>query len=145
MFKEFKWIFIYLLRWIRHKGGGVHWCMYMYGNTESAFTTELLDGYLPNLVGIKYSWPPHICIDFWAKSAQGRIQGRAIIGQWGALLQMTSLESEGYSNKQCIAMIKKHLGRSVVIFGSILMSSFWHGLVLCIGLNYFDWFFFKYF
>ena len=29
--------------------------MYMYGNTESALTTELLDGYLPNLVGIKYS------------------------------------------------------------------------------------------
>ena len=23
---------------------------------------------------------PHICIDFWAKSAKGRIQGRAIIG-----------------------------------------------------------------
>ena len=25
--------------------------------------------------------PPHICIDFWAKSAKGRIQGRAIIYQ----------------------------------------------------------------
>ena len=32
-------------------------------------TTENLDGYLPNLEGIKYSWQPHICIDFWAKSA----------------------------------------------------------------------------
>ena len=29
--------------------------------------------------------PPHICIDFWAKSAKGRIQGRAIIRQWGAV------------------------------------------------------------
>ena len=43
------------------KGGGgvgalVHvMMMYMYGNTESAFTTESLDGYLPNLLGIKYS------------------------------------------------------------------------------------------
>ena len=27
---------------------------------------------------------PHICIDFWPKSAQGQIQGRAIICQWGA-------------------------------------------------------------
>ena len=33
----------------------MHWCMYMYGNTESALTTESLYGYLPNLVGIKYS------------------------------------------------------------------------------------------
>ena len=31
--------------------------MYMYGNTESALSTESLDGYLPNLVGMKYSWP----------------------------------------------------------------------------------------
>ena len=29
---------------------------------------------------------PHISIDFWAKSTQGRIQGRAKVGQWGALL-----------------------------------------------------------
>ena len=62
----------------------------MYWNTESALITESLDGYLPNLVGIKYSWPPHICIDFWAKSAKGRIQDRAIIGQWGVLLQRNS-------------------------------------------------------
>ena len=54
-----------------NKAWGVHWCMKMYGNTESALTTESLYGYLPNLVGIKYSWPPHICIDFWVKSAQG--------------------------------------------------------------------------
>ena len=39
-------------------------------------------------------------IGFWAKSAQGRIQDRAIIGQLGALLQRTSSsELEGYSNK----------------------------------------------
>ena len=40
-----------------NKGVGVHWCKYMYGNTESALnvTTESLDGFLPNLVGIKYS------------------------------------------------------------------------------------------
>ena len=29
--------------------------VYMYRNTESALTTESLDGYLPNLVRIKYS------------------------------------------------------------------------------------------
>ena len=31
--------------------------MYMYWNTESALTTESLDGYLSNLAGIKYSLP----------------------------------------------------------------------------------------
>ena len=43
---------------------------------------------------------PHICIDFWAKSAKVWIQGVAKIGQWGGLLQKTSSsELEGYSNK----------------------------------------------
>ena len=70
-------LFIYLGE--KKGGGGALVYVYMYWNTESALTTESLDGYLPNLVGIKYSWPPHICIDFWAKSAQVWIQGRAII------------------------------------------------------------------
>ena len=30
-------------------------CIYMYGNTLSTLTTESLDGYSANLVGIKYS------------------------------------------------------------------------------------------
>ena len=33
---------------------------------------------------------PHICIDFWAKSAQGWIQGGAKIGHGGPLFQRTS-------------------------------------------------------
>ena len=33
---------------------------------------------------------PHIYIDFWAKSAQGWIQGGAKIGHGGPLLQRTS-------------------------------------------------------
>ena len=33
---------------------------------------------------------PHICIDSWAKSAQGWIQGKAKIGPGGSLLQRTS-------------------------------------------------------
>ena len=87
---------------------------------------------------------PRICIGFWAKSAQWSIQGRAILGQWGALLQRTSSsELQGYSNKQNV--IWKHSGRIVVIFGSIPTSGFWHGLVLCIGLNHFHLFSFKYF
>ena len=42
---------------VKVKGGGgcTSACIIMYGNTESALTTESLDGYSPNLVGIKYS------------------------------------------------------------------------------------------
>ena len=37
----------YLFIKVNKGGGGVHWCMYtcMHGNTESALTTESLDGY----------------------------------------------------------------------------------------------------
>ena len=50
---------------------------------------------------------PHICIDFWAKSAQALIQGRAKIGQGGIsfskelLLQTGRLQQE----TECIAII----------------------------------------
>ena len=64
-FNEF--LFIY-----QDEKGGMHWCMYMYGNTESALTAESLDAYLPNLVGIKYSLPPHICFDFGPNPPRGR-------------------------------------------------------------------------
>ena len=57
---------------------------------------------------------PYKCC-FSARSAQGRIQDGAKIGQTGRLQQQT----------ECIAMIYKHMRRSVVIFGSILKSNFW--------------------
>ena len=68
----------------------------------------------------------HIWIDFWAKSAQGWIQGWAKKGHGvpfskGLLLQTGRLQQQ----TKCIAIIKKHLGRSVVIFGFIRKSNFW--------------------
>ena len=43
---------------------------------------------------------PHICIDFWAKSAQGWIQGEAKIGHRGPLFSKNFFfRQEGYSNK----------------------------------------------
>ena len=102
--------------------------MYMYWNPASALTTESLDGYLPNLLGIKYSWPPPrpICIDFWAKSTKGRIQGMSMIGQWGALLHRQWSKSNW---------------EDMLIF---LALSFWHILVSCIGLSHFHLLPFKY-
>ena len=76
--------------------------MYMYGNTESALYTD--DVFLPNFVGIKYSWPPHICIDFMVKSTQGWIQGGAKIGHRspfskGLLQRLKAIETnQMYSN-----------------------------------------------
>ena len=64
--------------------------MYMNGNTYSAFTTELLDGCLKNLVGMKYSWP-RTCIKVFrpdpprggSRAGQKKVMG-------GPLLQETS-------------------------------------------------------
>ena len=67
---------------------------------------------------------PHICIDFWAKSAQGQIQGGAKIGHGGPLLQRTSS-----SDRKATATNRMHssdlevLGRSVVISG--FFDVFW--------------------
>ena len=44
---------------------------------------------------------PHICIDFWAKSAQGWIQGRAKIGHGGSPSPKNFFfRLEGYSKKR---------------------------------------------
>ena len=95
---EFLWIFIYLIRWIRHKGREMYWCMYMYGNTESAriawwiFTKLGRDKALMT--------PAHL---HWllGQIRPGRIQGRAIIGQWVAPSSKNCFffRPEGYSNK----------------------------------------------
>ena len=62
---------------------------------------------------------------FSARSAQGRIQGGAKIGHgvpsFNELLQTGRLQQQ----TECIAMIQKHVGWSVVIFGSIPKSNFW--------------------
>ena len=63
--------------------------MYMYWNTESAFTTELLNGCLRNLVGMKCSWPGTCIKVFWPYLPRAD-PGRGKIGHGGPLLQKTS-------------------------------------------------------
>ena len=75
--------------------------------------------------------PPHIWIDFWAESAKGQIQGRAIIGQWGAILHRTLQQQTEY-----IAIWEE-----VLIF---LAFSFWDILVSCMWLSHFHLLPFKY-
>ena len=51
------------------------------------------NNYIVSTIIWEYSWLPHICIDFWAKSVQRWIQGRAIIGQWGPFFKGLLLQS----------------------------------------------------
>ena len=85
--------FMYLFRWRKWGGGGVGLalkCMYMCGNTLSAFLTEPIDGYLWNLVGIKCSWSLTSFVVF------GQIHSGADLEwgknrSWGPLLHRSSL------------------------------------------------------
>ena len=100
--------------------------MYMYWNTESALTKESLDGYLPNLVGIKYlRTPAHLYL------LLGQIRQGADPGQ-GHKWSMRGPSPKDFffrvgrlqQQTEYMAMIYKHLGSSVDIFGSILTFSF---------------------
>ena len=93
------------------KGGA---CIYR--NTWSAFTTELLDGYLQNLVGMKYSWPAHVFKLFrpihpGVDPGQGKNRSmrspfcKGLLLQTGRLQQQTECivmsDPEAYGNKCC--------------------------------------------
>ena len=88
MLEIFLWIFIYLLKWKKGGGGALvhvnvleHIVSLNYRIAWWIFTKLGRD---------KVLMTPHICIDSWAKSAQGWIQGGAKIGPGGSLLQRTS-------------------------------------------------------
>ena len=101
--------------------------MYMYGNTKSVFTTESLDGYLPNLVGIKYLSSRTFVLTFGPNPPRcgSRLGPKYVTGvpfSKELLLQTGRLHKQN----ECIliAIIQKHLRRSVVIFGFIRKSNF---------------------
>ena len=78
---------------------------------------------------------PYKCCCFSTRSAQGRIQGGAKIGHGvpffkELLLQRGRLQQQ----TECIAVILKHVGRSVVIFGFIWKSNFWRVFVVFLDL-----------
>ena len=74
---------------------GWHTSVCMYWNPESALTTELLDGYLSNLVGIKYSWPPPPAYLYWLldQICQGADPGYQ---------NKPSFKFDGFQNLLCI-------------------------------------------
>ena len=92
-----------------------------------AFSTsspEPLNGFWWNLVGMKYSWSK--CCYFWPDPPRGgsRVGQKYVTGVTffkKLLLQTGRLQQQ----TKCKAMIKKHVGRNVVNFGSIPKSNFW--------------------
>ena len=98
----------FLCIYLGEKGGGVvvHKCMYIYGNTWSAFTTELLNGCLLNLVGMKCSWSLTNFVVFQpdpsrggSRAGQKKVTGVSFFNE--LLLQTGGLQQE----TKCIAMI----------------------------------------
>ena len=118
----------------------------MYWNTESALTTESLDGYL-RLGRDKVLKNPCAFVLNLGQISQGADPGQG--HNWSKrgpspkefFFRVKMLQQQ----TEYIAMIYKHLGRSVDIFGSILTFTFWHVLVSCSGLSHFHCLPFKYF
>ena len=68
---------------------------------------------------------PYKCC-FLTRSAQEWIQGGAKIGHGVPFFKELLLQTGRLQQQtECIAVIKKHVGRSVVIFGFIRKSNFW--------------------
>ena len=88
MLEKFKWIFIYLLKWKR--GGGVALVHVYVLEHIVSLNYKIALWIFTKLGRDKVLMTPNICIDSWAKSAQGLIQGWAKIGPGGSLLQRTS-------------------------------------------------------
>ena len=69
---------------------------------------------------------PHICIDSWAKPAQGWIQGGAKIGPGGSLLQRTSSSDTG---RLQLHTTSRSIWEEVLLFfvslGSQIVDAFW--------------------
>ena len=97
--------------------------MCMYQNTKSALTTELLDGCLWNLVGMKCSWHSHAWRCF------GQIYPRADPGQgenrWrGAFSRKYFFRLEGYSNKPNVYQWSRSMWDEVLLFFVPFRSQF---------------------
>ena len=99
--------------------------MHMHGNTLSAFATELLNGCLQNLAGMKVSWPRTCIKVFRPDPPKGGSRGGGYVTGVPffkkLLLQTRRLQRQ----TKWIVIIKKHVGRSVDIFGFISKSKFW--------------------
>ena len=78
---------------------------------------------------------PHICIDFWVKSAKGWIQGRAKKGHGGSTSPKNFFfKLEGYSNKPNAKQLSTSIWEEVLLFlvsfRSKIFDAFWLFLLL---------------
>ena len=75
------------------KGGGALVHVYVFEHIVS-LNYRIVRSIFTKLGRDKVLMTPHICIDSWAKSAQGWIQGGAKIGPGGSLFQRTSTSDQ---------------------------------------------------
>ena len=99
----------------------------MYLHTISTSSPEPLNGFWWNLVGMKYSWSPASVVVFRPEppiggSRAGHNRLRRGPSYEKLLLQTGCIEQQ----TKCIRVIYKDVGWSVVVFGSIPKSNFWH-------------------
>ena len=111
MLEEFKWILIHLFIKVKRGGGGVCTSACICMGTQSLLTTESLDGYSPNFVGISTQDPAHLYsllgqIRLGADPKQGHITSMRGPFSKELLLQSGMLQQQ----TECIAIIYKHLG-----------------------------------
>ena len=130
--KNFNYFFMFLFRW--RKGGVALMHVYVWEHIVSLFfrTSRWI---FTKLGRDEALMVPYKCFCFSVRSVQGRIQGGVKIGHGVPLVQRTSSSDRNLQRQtKCIAMIYKHVGRSVVIFGSIPKSNFWRVLDIFFGL-----------
>ena len=113
--------------------------------TFSTSSPEPLDRFWWNLVWMKYSRSLTSVVVFRPDPSRGGSRTGQKLVTWvpffKELLQTGRLQQQ----TECIAVIYNHVGEVLLIFCSILTSSFWHVLGSCIGHSHFNLFSFKYF
>ena len=116
----------FLCIYLGEKGGGALMHVYAWEHIVSIYyrTAEWM---FTKLGRDEVLMVPYKCYCFSARSVQGRIQGWAKIGHGGHLLLINELllmTGRLQQQTECIAMILKHVGCSIVTFGTIPKSNF---------------------
>ena len=133
-FKNFYEFFIYLFRWRKEGGGCTNACICIGTHSQPLLQNHLMD-FDETCYGWSAQGPLHVSRHF-GQIRQGADPGRGQYRSRGfpffkKLLHQTGMLQQQTESK---SMILKHLKRSVVIFGSVPKSNFWHVFVVSLDL-----------
>ena len=80
---------------------GINACIYIYGNTQSAFTTEPLDGCLKKIGRVEVFIAPHMHLGFFGDPQRGKNRSVSVPFSKGLLLQIGRQQQQ----IECIAVV----------------------------------------